>query len=392
MAPLVVLALGRALRRSTRRAGLVLAGVLVLANAILLAAYQGHVRIRLTDPDVSRHSVWASNALWQLPLPWGFLARDAPTAVPTIVLAVIALGAASIAVRGWRREPMAAASAWRHGALWAATGIVACLPPTVRWYARRSTCPSTTRSHSWGSTRSYASRADSVLRRSSASRSWSAPRSPNAAGDSRRARRGRRSRAWSLSRSPRSCTCSTPAAFGCRGSRASARCRAPIPSGAPSPDSRLLEALARPGGPLVEVPIGTLAGPDTSNDAPLQARAMYRSIFHRRPILNGYSSYWPPEFPERMAAVRRLRTPRPSRRSGARRTRDDPRPSAPLRRGGARALREATQRRSAGRALRRGFRAAERGAWRRLAAEGGRDDLRLVAVEGDDLLFAVTAP
>src|SRR5262249_39807757 len=35
------------------------------------------------------------------------------------------------------------------------------------------------------------------------------------------------------------------------------------------------------------------------------ARAMFRSIVHWRPLLNGYSSYWPSGFPERMAEAAR---------------------------------------------------------------------------------------
>jgi hypothetical protein len=33
---------------------------------------------------------------------------------------------------------------------------------------------------------------------------------------------------------------------------------------------------------------------------------MYRSIFHWRPLVNGYSSYWPAGFAERMALALRL--------------------------------------------------------------------------------------
>src|SRR5262249_34920067 len=39
------------------------------------------------------------------------------------------------------------------------------------------------------------------------------------------------------------------------------------------------------------------------------AEAMYRSTLHWRPLLNGYSSYWPAGFHERMEATALLLTP-----------------------------------------------------------------------------------
>jgi hypothetical protein len=40
-----------------------------------------------------------------------------------------------------------------------------------------------------------------------------------------------------------------------------------------------------------------------------QARAMFRSIRHRRPLLNGYSSYWPAGWLGRMELAARLPDP-----------------------------------------------------------------------------------
>lgn len=46
--------------------------------------------------------------------------------------------------------------------------------------------------------------------------------------------------------------------------------------------------------------------PRLGGAASLQAQAQYRSIFHWRPILNGYASYFPRGFAERMALGERL--------------------------------------------------------------------------------------
>ena len=75
-----------------------------------------------------------------------------------------------------------------------------------------------------------------------------------------------------------------------------------------SPDSRLIELLKQPGGPLLELPIGP-EGVGPTGLPVNHARAMYRAIYHGRPVLNGYSSYYPAAFPARMELARRLPDP-----------------------------------------------------------------------------------
>jgi hypothetical protein len=93
---------------------------------------------------------------------------------------------------------------------------------------------------------------------------------------------------------------------------------------------------------------------------------MYRSIFHWRPLLNGYSGYWPAGFRERMELATRL-------------------PDA--------AALEALRRETGLTTLlvHAGDVGPERRATWLALAERGIPTLRLVARDGDDLLFAVTA-
>ena len=72
------------------------------------------------------------------------------------------------------------------------------------------------------------------------------------------------------------------------------------------PTSPVLAVLRRPGGPLLELPVSEAQG--VVGAAP-QARAMYRSIFHWRRLVNGYHGYWPAGFAERMALAERLPEP-----------------------------------------------------------------------------------
>src|SRR6185503_13704355 len=97
--------------------------------------------------------------------------------------------------------------------------------------------------------------------------------------------------------------------------------RAPLPAAyplaaPPTSRSRLIEILRRPGGPLLELPVSLTAvsGPrglrEPGGGFPqFHVQAQYRSTFHWRPLLNGYHSYWPLGFPERMALAERLPEP-----------------------------------------------------------------------------------
>jgi hypothetical protein len=117
--------------------------------------------------------------------------------------------------------------------------------------------------------------------------------------------------------------------------------------------------LRQSSGPVLELPIGT-----EGTDPTAHARAMYRSIFHHRPILNGYGSYWPEAFRRRMALARQLPDPAALRQL--------------WRETGVAAI--LVHLSSATSDLLR---------WRALTPAGG-EGLRVVAEAGDDVLFAVT--
>jgi hypothetical protein len=63
----------------------------------------------------------------------------------------------------------------------------------------------------------------------------------------------------------------------------------------PQGDSALVALLRQGRGPVLELPVSQLR-----SDAVVQARALYRSILHGRPVVNGYSSFVPPGFLQRM--------------------------------------------------------------------------------------------
>jgi hypothetical protein len=63
-------------------------------------------------------------------------------------------------------------------------------------------------------------------------------------------------------------------------------------------DSPMVAQMRAAGGPVVELPAGLNPWRHTA--------AMYRAIFHGQPLLNGYGSYWPAGWSERMALADRL--------------------------------------------------------------------------------------
>jgi hypothetical protein len=153
--------------------------------------------------------------------------------------------------------------------------------------------------------------------------------------------------------------------------------RAPLPATYPlapaiAADTLLVAHLQAAQGPLLELPPGVDAGVTLTRGAvrrlawpPSHARAMYRSIFHWRPLLNGYSSYRPDAFLDHMALASRL---------------PDPEALAQLRRdtGVTTLLVHSAE-----------YQPGRRQAWSAIATGETVAGLRLVARDGDDLLFTV---
>src|SRR5262245_39157931 len=116
-----------------------------------------------------------------------------------------------------------------------------------------------------------------------------------------------------------------------------------------------------------------------------------RAVFHRRPLVNGYTGYWPAGVRERMALVRRL--PEPDALAALRNTTGLELILVHT------SLFGAIERELCHDPARWGMvaercvadpGAGERAAWL-TAARDGRADLRLVASHADDLVFAVSA-
>ena len=134
------------------------------------------------------------------------------------------------------------------------------------------------------------------------------------------------------------------------------------PTAAVDVSPALVAELRAGNGPVLEVPVGPFGGVSPF----FHAIPLYRSIFHWRPLVNGYDGYWPAGFRERMALAARL-------------------PDAEA----LGALRNETGLTTIVVHQRLQTDAGARAAWDAVAAAGGNAGLELVARLGDDLVFLV---
>jgi len=366
LAPLGLIALGRLTRRSTRRDGLRLAIVLACVVLALVPVYLGHLAVGAANPNLHRQTVWLF-ALAPTALPWGPI-LSGPTAVPVTAMALAALGLVGFA---WRRGswPAGKRRAWAHALLWACVGSLMSLSPTVTW-AGASVDLSRGMIERWlpiyrllrvPSRLGVAGLMGLVLLAGLAfhqCEEWIVGRY-----------RRRSTALGARILLAASILVLMYANYAIPGGQLVAR-RTPIPPSfhlmrAISPGSPIIEAIQRRDGPLLEVPVPRVQIALLPGDSPVtHARAMYRSIFHWRPLVNGYSSYWPQGFAKRMNLAWKL---------------PDQASLHELRR---EAGLETLLVHSAA------FAPREREAWLAIA-DAGAPTLRLIVRDGDDLLFAV---
>ena len=363
LVPLGVLALGRTLRSRTRAAGLRLLTVLALALVVLAPVYLGHRAVWAANPLLQFQSYWTSflAPMWPTLLPSAL--SHGPIAVGYAPLLLIVAGALSAARRRLRGETEWRRRAWLHGGFWAAVGTFISMTPVVSWSGRSLRLP-----------QYYLMQWLPIVR---------TVRIPERLGVA-----GLFGLAILVGVAFAECTRRVPdrghirplasagmallamiviyAGYGTAGGTPG---RGPYPlAQAITGHSQLIQLLRMRDGPLLELPVGTPGAEPASAaavaDPGFHARAMYRSIFHWRPLLNGYSSYWPAGFGERMFLASRL---------------PDPEALATLRHE-TRLETIVVHFDDLG--------ASERAAWHAIA-EDGRDDLALVGKDGDDLVFAV---
>jgi hypothetical protein len=301
IAPVGTLTAIRLARPRTRAAGIRLASVLLLAGVVLAPVYLEYASIRSENVALGRQSAWApivkgadKTATVLAPervaraLPEALLWRlDSTWLAPSLLVLIVVGGVAA-----WRRREARAGteSLWRHALLWTGIGL---LLATSRIAVGGT---SVLLPHYWLLERA-APFANAILREDRrlglpcvVGFALLAGAALVAIGRVVPARFARGARALA-------------AAAALAGAVVSHAAHA-TPMGiteVPRPNPLVREMLAATDGPLLELPVRPFRIVPREH-----VDAMYRSIGHWRPLLNGYSSYWPEGFPERMAMAARV--------------------------------------------------------------------------------------
>ena len=362
--PLLCIAVVRLARPGTRRAGLLLLTGVGLALLMLAPVYAGYLVVRLRDPEVGQHTYWRSGVIATL-LPWGPLGRqDSPTAVAFVVPLLVIAGALGLALRRKSGPFDPSRNGWAHAALWTAVAFVASLTPTVQWYLTPVRLPQVVL-RDWSPLYQFLRSPERVAIGALVGLSLLAG---TAFAECTRRLHGSRLAACGRLLAALAIVTTMYLEYSRSALEPRPVRRKPLPreyalARAIQPSSRLIEILRRSGGPLLELPAG-------HRDDPLwpvsHARAMYRSIFHWQKLLNGYHSYWPLGFPERMALASRL----PERQAL----------DSLRRQTGLEMILVHT----------RSLRGNQRRIWHTVERRGGSDGLELIARDGGDLLFRIS--
>ncbi len=300
VAPLGLLALWRLARRHARRDGLVLAGALATALLCLIPFLLGYLRVRAANPQIAEQTTWR-NTLRPTYLEGLFWSGSAPTTLAPAGLVLIAIGLALVARRAIARRALPHDVGWRHGALWLLAGAFVSLTPTGVWrggtvYLPQALLAAVTPLYEvirvperlgvaaliGGAILSGIAFAEVVR---------GLARTPARRLDARTLHGAIAVAVVAL-------------LFTVRGPYA-----APIPATYPVRElptlpPTVLAALRSRSDPVVALPAS--AGRSQMPIPHSNAAFMYLSTFHWRPLLNGYSSYWPEGFVERLEVADRL--------------------------------------------------------------------------------------
>jgi hypothetical protein len=329
LAPLAVLASARLIRRAWRPSGWRLLGVLVAVPLCLAPFLIGYVRVRLANPVLAAQTLWGlasihaikgvmpaelTTMFWFTPTP----RTPAPILVGFAVIGLIVAGGLTGALRRWWGAGSGLGHPWAHAALWVLVGtFVSLTPVTAVDFPRLDGTWTRTRIH----LPQYLLAVHTPL--------YEVARVPARLGVSAMigicllaglataelaralAAAGVRGLSGRLARVGLAVTIATLVY------RVPPRPFAALPhaypaADAPRTDPALLRQLRATDGPLLEVP---------ALDSPVRtprmafattrpnATAMYRSTLHWRPLLNGYSSYWPVGFIKRLRPTIDVPTP-----------------------------------------------------------------------------------
>jgi hypothetical protein len=309
-APLAVIALCRLVRPARRAEGVRLAAVLTASAFAVLPIYLGYRSIRAANPGLLHQTYWGSTEFIQFLLPVSISAYGiygyAPFDTSSVVFVLVAMGAGALWIT--RSGPPDARTKWLDATVWSVVGLVLSTRVLKIFGLPQFELPYFTLVHALFPTLTAIVR---IHARLGLGALIGVPLLAGLAVDAC----GRAARRWG----PWAGRIVPVVLVVLVGGVLYRDLRTAVPRFnmwvGPEVDRVTIPVLQRGQGAVVEVPIdsepehwGGLGKPDVGGPV-FAARAMYRSIFHWRPLLNGYSSFYPARFPERMALARRLPDP-----------------------------------------------------------------------------------
>jgi hypothetical protein len=299
--PLALVALWRLGRPGTRAAGAALVGTLAAAFVLVLPVYAGYLVVRAENPALAGQTLWGGTVLtpFRSPVRLGAagITGNGTTDVGWPVLVVLALGVAGrILLR--RDVPPAVRHGWHHAAVWTITGVLLSTrvvawgdgpPHELPYFAALASTPLLGLLRILSRIGVGAMIGISLLAGlavDTAARAGARTlRRPRVAGPLRVVLGG----------------ALVGVLVAAMAEQPALGLRRPPETGFP-----VLHAVRAGGGPLLEVPAGLYPTGFDQHVVTAQAAAMYRSTTHWRPLVNGYSSYFPASFPEIVALAGRL--------------------------------------------------------------------------------------
>lgn len=283
---LVLIAGVRLVRPRSRAVGVRMLAALGMAGAVLSPMYAGYLAVRAANPELRTQSVWTAKLFGvETRHPWtGLPGGISPLALdPSVFLPILA--GCALWIAGIVEVPPARRRAWRHAAVWLLVGWLLFWELPVRFPGLREFLLT-------GVVRDLARLAFPAL----IAVCLLVGLGVAACVDAVRARASRRSAAAAAAAVLAIVVWLRIDAVPWRvGAYPIAR------AVEPGAEAAVLRAGA---GPVLVLPIGH---PRVGIHA--HATAMYTATAHWRTLLNGYSSYYPRGFPERMELVRRLPNP-----------------------------------------------------------------------------------
>jgi hypothetical protein len=308
LGPLGVLTAIRLIRRDTRPAGVRLATVLVVVLAMLFPVYRAYQAVRAANPDLAKQTPWTvTETMVSWPLVSAFLPGwSHPFSVTWVAAGLVVLGGATVLCRRRSGARSVAPAAWAHGMLWVVVATILSLPPvaTIAGVPFRTPLGWIDLVLPIHETMRVPSRLGIAGLMGLAVVSGVAFAEIGALIDVR-VRRAAVARVVRFALATAVVACLYRTYENQYWSTTNARMPTSYPlHEPPGVPTEFLTLLQRSRGAMLEAPI--VAGQPNSR---LHAAAMYHSIAHWHPLLNGYSSYWPVAFPERMETASRLPDP-----------------------------------------------------------------------------------